>query len=221
MGLDISHCKATLVKPQTSDPWQLLGSCQFTDDFLYFDVPVNHFSGFIQEIEYPNFLRSLVIIHGRDKEEHTRFHFNYPDDASHLRNEFSFIIDEKDGRLDHEIALFEKQNGLDSLLKHPGEPNWDISWHIITYYEILRKEGFYHEDAGYQRRGMNKEFDKRFKRDDIYKFALREDFEFAYTCVDFCWPQDTEKEVEIRRQNFKKNFLDNFEFGASFMWLGY
>jgi hypothetical protein len=68
---------------------------------------------------------------------------------------------------------------------------------------------------------VNQKFWERFKSDTIYHFALKEDFEYAYTCVDYCWEDDTEEEVRIGKEEFRKNFLENFEDGASFLALGY
>ena len=68
---------------------------------------------------------------------------------------------------------------------------------------------------------MNEEFWKRFYSDTIYDFALWEDFEYAYECVDYYWPSDTKQDLVERKKKFKENFLDQYELGASFLRLSY
>ncbi|WP_221418046.1 hypothetical protein, partial [Fulvivirga kasyanovii] len=62
---------------------------------------------------------------------------------------------------------------------------------------------------------------KRFCSSDTYHFALKEDFQFALSCVDFYWTEDTEDELKQRKQNFNTNFLDKYEYGASFLTVSY
>lgn len=84
-----------------------------------------------------------------------------------------------------------------------------------------KEEGFYCESVGYQRKGMNDNFWNHFYSKGIFDYALREDFEHAFSCVDFYWEEDTLSEVQQRKELFKKDFIDKFELGASFINLSY
>lgn len=67
---------------------------------------------------------------------------------------------------------------------------------------------------------MNSAFNY-FYQDNKDCFVLKEDFIRAYSCIDYYWDSDTEEDVNNRKKLFKKDFLDKFEFGASFMALSY
>jgi len=95
-------------------------------------------------------------------------------------------------------------------------------WQTIQYYEIKSQKGFYYEEAGYQRKGVNDEFWKHFDPEsDIYCYANKEDFEYAYKCIDKYWESDTEAIVQKRKNDFKLNFIDNYEFGESYLAISY
>ena len=106
-------------------------------------------------------------------------------------------------------------------LKKDFEDVHYTNWIILKYYCLEKKDGFYFKSVGEQRKGMNGQFWEKFCNGDKYNFALKEDFEYAFSCVDRYWDSDTEESVRERKEKFKKEFLDNFELGASFMSISY
>src|SRR5688572_19501787 len=108
MGLDISHDRATLEKPDTHDVWHWLESCQRSDKFDGFNVPLSHFEKYIQTIECPEFVdKVLIIIDGEENEAKTREHF-----SGGVQFGWDFIVDRKDNQLSRELEAYEKKNGL-------------------------------------------------------------------------------------------------------------
>ncbi|GAL86140.1 hypothetical protein MYP_3369 [Sporocytophaga myxococcoides] len=211
MGLDITHYKATLIKPQTTDPTSVLSETR--ESYNDFNVPFQHFKQYIQEIDCPNILDTVIIA----KQE------NHLDEAKEfLKNyNYTFFLKTNDEELNNLLTKHEIENGLIGLHKHMHDQVLGARWIVLYYYEILKKEGFYYEEVGYQRKGMSSKFWDRFSSEDIYNFALKEDFEYAYSCVDYCWSIDTREIVKQRKEDFKNNFIDNFESGASFLSLSY
>ena len=116
----------------------------------------------------------------------------------------------KDENLEEQIAKFEKENGYQSLLKDIHQPYY--LWEILSFYEnTVRKEGFYYEEVGDARGGMmNTDFWARFCSSEIYNYALEDDFQFAFTCC-------TESCFEGEKEEFKNDFVDQFELGTSFL----
>lgn len=81
-------------------------------------------------------------------------------------------------------------------------------------------EGFYFQEVGYQRKGMNNKFWKRFCSSKTYDYALLEDFHFAYESLKRN-EAESKSEFMKRKQYFKENFIDNFEIGKSFLSVSY
>ncbi len=64
---------------------------------------------------------------------------------------------------------------------------------------------------------MDSKFWDKFCTSDQHNFALKEDFDYALSCID----SHSETPIENNVNHFKKQFIDNFELGASFMSISY
>ena len=213
MGLDISHYKIITNLPEPKD--HLNQGCFYEEDFkLFKDIkPIEHQ---IQEILYCKIINSFEIIKETkdfdDMVKRNKFNSanNYP-----LRN-FTMIRDEDERN--EKIVEFERINNLTGYHKYIKKGKWQT----IQYYEINSKHGFYYAESGYQRKGMNDNFWKHFNPvSDIYCYANKEDFENAFNCVDKYWESDTNEIVQKRKEDFKRNFIDNYKLGESYLALSY
>ena len=138
---------------------------------------------------------------------------------SKVSKESDIIFETDKEKLKLEIQKQEKLKGLDALNKF--EVNV-INWNTINYYEFEIVDGFYNIEVGYQRKGVNKSFWERFKNaDEIYNFMCYDDFQHVYRSIDFYWESYTKDDVELRRTNFKENFLEKFIDGESYISLSY
>lgn len=208
MGLDISHWKATLERPATSDPHKIGGMTEA--DFDGFDVPFSHFERYIQPIDCARIVQTTILVSDLEHLEYTQNWFK--------DNDYVILYDSDPRKLDQKIRAYESAYKLRRLRKHiSADP---VKWQLLQHYEIFQEIGFYQNEVGYQRKGMNEDF-TYFYQDDKSEFVLREEFERAYQCVDYYWPSDTKEEVWERRKNFKENFLDNYEYGASTLTVSY
>ncbi len=216
MGLDITHYKATLELSQNSELIKIGGEirglvgAETRDSFSDFNVPFEHFEKYIQLIDYPIIIDTLIIVEDKDKIEYATNHFSNSNYKILLRND----------DLEKKLNDYEKENNLKDFRRHSKSSILN-EWKIINYYKIESKEGFYYQQVGYQRKGMNENFWKRFCNDDIYQYALKEDFEFASNCLQRKQLNETKADFELRKENFNKQFLENYENGGSFMSLSY
>jgi hypothetical protein len=209
MGLDISHIKAVWKIPATTDPngWGTV----WEEDYTGFNVGFNHFSKYIQKVDRAFIVQTIIIVEEQKYLEETIAWFQ--------KYDYPILFKDSEASLQKQINLLESHNHLHKLNKHLNTT--PARWNVLDYYEVTRATGFYTEDIGYQRKGMNDKFWNRFYSEDVFNFALPEDFAFAYDCVDHCWPSDTEEDVRLRRLNFRQQFLETYEFGASYLALSY
>ncbi|WP_445710056.1 hypothetical protein [Flavobacterium sp.] len=218
MGLEITHYKATLEKAQDHDLFyiglDIYGEtgAEIREKFDTFNVDFNHFSNYIQEVDVPTEVESVIIIKGSENVEKVKAHFT--------SNDYVFLIRENEEQLERELQDFEKKKGYQNLKK--CFKNYDYTdWIFLKYYTTEKKEGFYFKSVGEQRKGMNDKFWNKFCNENTSNFALKEDFNYAFSCVNYNEYSDTEEEVNQRKEEFKKIFIDNFEDGASFMSVSY
>jgi len=210
MGLDIYHVKATLQRPRTKDPFGLTSVQEI--EFEGFNVPFAHFSRYIQQIDTPEILQTCILVRNEQYLEEATEWFKHQTGYK--------IFFERDKRsLAGTINHFATQHNLNSLIRYVGE-GCD-KWHVLKYYELVKKTGFYTTNEGYQRKGVNAHFAERFYHDTLYRFALHEDFEYAYNCIDYYWDSDTAEDVLVRKKEFKETFIDTFAAGASYLHVSY
>ncbi len=216
MGLDITHYKAILELPKNSELISIGGQirgktgAETRESFCDFNVPFEHFENYIQIIDYPNIKETAIVV--KHKEKNTDINKQFANSG------YKILLDNED--LDKNLAEYENEKNLKNLNKHIND-NPFTEWKVISYYEYEKREGFYFQELGYQRKGMNNKFWKRFCSSDIYEYGLLEDFEFAYSCLHKLQQVESNADFELRKKEFKKHFIDNFELGTSFMSVSY
>ncbi|MCE7995654.1 MAG: hypothetical protein HEP71_26990 [Roseivirga sp.] len=209
MGLDIYHEKATLLRPRFIGPGETPGIIE--DEFSGFDVPFSYFDKFIQKIDCGKRIQSAIIVDDPSKLDKARDWFKNSDVA--------IIMLEDGDQPEIKVKQWAVKQGFDKLLQHTWR---GLHWKVIDYYELEQRVGFYTDEVGYQRKGMNAMFWEHFgELEHIYNFTSRQDFEYALTCVDFYWEGDTQEEVEKRKLLFKKTFVDQYKKGESILSLSY
>ncbi|MGB0868397.1 MAG: hypothetical protein ACPGSD_02260 [Flavobacteriales bacterium] len=204
MGLDITHFKATKEKAEPltlfyigNDIYGDTGA-EIREKFDNFNVDFDHFQKYIQEIDVPTEVETVIIVKGVENLKHVKDHFK--------STESSFIVRKNEEQLQKELKDFEEKKGYQNLKKNFKDFSY-TSWIILNYYIVEKKEGFYFKNVGEQRKGMNRKFWDKFCKGDISNFALKEDFDYAFSCVDKNWSSDYEKSVLQRKKLFKKNLL--------------
>lgn len=203
MGLDIYHYKATLLKPKDLNPFS--ENYILEENYEGFDVHFSYFNNYIQIIDVPKTIKTLIFALKESELDEIKNFLNY---------EYDFFYESNILNINNVADRFIIQNHLEGSLLHKWEtPKW-IGFHV---FEWEKKSGFYFEEVGYQRKGMNERFRERFYSASNYYYTQKEDFEFALSCVDFYWDNDTQEEVEQRKRQFKADFLDKYEDKRSWM----
>lgn len=158
MGLDISHCKATLERRKTTDP-NLIGGIT-RSGYAHFNVPFENFKRYIQEIDCASILNKVIIVRDESQLTEVKDWFKNSD--------YSYFFKESDEELNKHLIEYEIKNGFQNLNKHFSDQD---KWIDLSYYEILKNEGFYFTEVGEQRKGMNEKFWERFYSNEVYDFA--------------------------------------------------
>ena len=210
MGLDIYHFKATLTKPTDIgyNGWEFYTESRFEG----FDVGFDYFRDYIQEIEVPEDFpqKSFMFVKKEADLDAVKKSFCNEEGSN-------IVLYEPDAsNIDGIISRYMAENQLGNLHLRKRETK---QWHLVQLYDIFRETGFYGEEIGYQRKGMNRHFYEYFDvtLDDIYCRTKKSDFEYALSCVDYCWKEDTEEIVAQRKRDFQANFVDSYKEGCS--WL--
>lgn len=210
MGLDISHIKATLVRPTTTDPYRLGEMTEESFDSFGFDVPFTHFEKYIQKIDCANILTTAILVKNESDLKYTKEWFE--------KYDYPIFFEKTQASLEKTLRKYESKHNLSQLHTHIN--TMPQRWNVLYHYEIIKKIGFYETDEGYQRGGMNSDFAPFYQRDK-YNFVLQEEFEKAYNCIDDDLDFTTEAQLMFTKKNFKENFLDKFEYGASYLSLSW
>lgn len=210
MGLDITHYKLTLEEPNVVNSMNV-GRNLLCDLKFFKTEEIKYVQPFIQQIEICKVRERIW--YANDEKQYQNF-------LKSKVAENNNIIFEKDPiELRTKIESEEKKRGLNLLKNY--EVNV-IDWSTINYYEFEFEEGFYCIEVGYQRKGVNNSFWKRFKNENnIYNFMCKQDFEHAYNSIDFYWDSDTNEDVQLRKKLFKENFMDKYTEGESYLSLSY
>mgnify|MGYP000913842001 CR=1 FL=1 len=211
MGLDITHYKATLQRPEELHPVSNNYIIEESFDEWGFDSDFNHFSAYIQFIDHPVSLQTIIFPRKDSDPEKVKYWlstYEYP----------VFFFDKETADMETILEEYLETNGLAGNQVRRWDTEQWIGFQVFYYEQV---PGFYFQEVGYQRKGMNETFWTRFGSEDTYCFLKKEDVEFAYTCVDYYWDDDTEEEVIVRKQLFLENFVTNFEPGKSWMSLSY
>ncbi|HEX9061795.1 MAG TPA: hypothetical protein VF941_16575 [Clostridia bacterium] len=207
MGLDINHYKSVLQKPKGLNPFNHKYISE--DNYEGFDVNFGYFNNYVQIIDIPKTLKTLIFAKKESEIDEIK---------NFLKYDYDFFYEPNILNIDNVVDKFIKQNHIEGSLLHKWEaPKW-IGFNV---FEWERKSGFYYEEAGYQRKGMNERFGERFNSDSNYRYTQKADFEFALSCVDFYWDDDTQEGVEQRKWQFKADFIDKYENNRSWMHISF
>jgi len=231
MGLDITHYKATLIKPKSSSRWNLNFQLEeyFTDGGSGFDVDFNYFSSYVQLIDVPKTLKELIIVKDESKLDEVKKVFKDSDDRWRKltgkpdENENRLILCEPDSlSIDNTANKILCPSEENRLFVERSEHRLGI-FVRFELYQLEQKIGFYYEEVGYQRKGMGSRFNHYTNggTHGIYCFTAKSDFEYALTCVDYYWQDDDEEDVITRREQFKANFVDSYKPNCSWMSVSY
>lgn len=209
MGLDITHRKATLKRPEKLDPFHT--DYILENEFEGFNVDFNYFENYIQKIDTPHILETLIFPKKEDELQKVK-------DFLKKHGQYHFFFENNIQNMNKRVEEFIKNNHISDSLIHTWETT---DWTGFDLFKIEKQTGFYFENIGEQRKGMNDNFWKRFYSEDVYDFANKEDFEYAFKCVDYYWDNDTEEDVQQRKKLFKENFVDKYEINKSWLNLCY
>ena len=204
MGLDLYHHKATLERPAKLDPFNR--SYMLESEFEGFDVSFGYFDGSIQQVDVPETLSTIIFPKEESRMDYVKEFLKGGD--------YEFLFEETAENRIRAVERYREKYDSQVNLLHSWETSDWTGFHIYRY---GKQEGFYFESPGYQRKGMNGNFWKRFESDTVWNFTGKEDFDFALSCVDYHWDNDTAEEVEMRKSTFKEHFTGNYEEGKS--WL--
>ncbi|MBC8111234.1 MAG: hypothetical protein H7Y04_09270 [Verrucomicrobia bacterium] len=213
--MDIFHEKATMIPPTVDGIYSYNSQIVLENEFEGFNVPFNHFRKYIQEVDYKIEVETIFIVEEEKYLQETKTWSNQ------LETNYTVLHNPDKKILDLAIKNYEQERKLGDLQFTIQPANEFRHYHIQEYYYTVKRKGFYVKEVGYQRKGVNYNFWNRFEHEDTYNFAWWEDFEYAYDCVDKYWSSDTKQEIVQRKADFKKDFLDNFELGASYMRVSY
>ena len=210
MGLDVYHFKATLTKPTAGVAFF---DNYFTEsNFEGFDVGFDYFGDYVQEIEVAELPQKSFIFVKREVDlDALKRYFNRHEEDSNI------VLYEPDASsIDSVVSRYVVENRLGDLHLCKKET---MKWHLVQLYDIIKVTGFYVEEVGHQRKGMNRHFYEYFKAalDTVYCYTKKSDFEYALSCVDYYWKEDTEEIVAQRKLDFHENFVGSYKEGCS--WL--
>ena len=204
MGLDITHYRATLRRPEKLDPFNRNFITE--QEFEGFDTNFEYFENSIQMIETPSTLKTLIFPKREGEIDEVKNFLKC--------EEYVYLYEQNEQDIDKSVGHYTEASFLTNSLLHSWTTDKWFGFHI---YKLDKQIGFYFEEVGYQRKGINNKFWTRFGSENINCFTKRDDFEFALTCVDFYWNNDTKDEVNLRKQLFKENFVDRYEANKSWM----
>lgn len=209
MGLDINHYKLTL-KPNEEGNYFTL-----EDWDLDCNVPLTAFAPFITKVKTWETLHSIAVV--KNEEDYYKLLKSYEKDNEEHDYAKIFVGEKSDSLLD-EIREFIKKNNWDKLERLDLEVTEGNFKHFdISFSDVAYVDGFYYEQVGYQRKGMNNKFYDTFR--EFLLWGKKEDFELALTCVGTEWYIENWglEAVNDMKKNFKENFVDKYEFGKSLL----
>ena len=209
MGMDISHVQLTVTPRDDNDFWEV------SDWDSFCNVPLKHYLNYVTLIDAIVFNKSVLIVENEEKFEklkksnHFRLHeylnvfFREPDYDTMKEVLYQFIVKQNLNKLKR-MEFSNIENG--------------IEYHTISFGEYMKVKGVYYtDDIGYQRNGMDDTFYNKFKKYEVW--GKKEDFDLAYDCVggDWYFEHWGQEAVNEMKENFKRNFVDKFEFGKSLL----
>ena len=181
-------------------------------DMNRFNVSFDHFQPFIQEVPTAKIIHKVILLYEEKayEEVNTWKENTFPPGA-----DVSILVHQKEDDIMKQLHRYEKKEQLIKLEKHQDFQMHP--WSVVNYYEVAKTNGFYTKDVGYLGGMVSKKFQDQYGNAEKDSFAFKEDFEFVYSCIGATPPYDSPEDVDTRRKNFERNFLDNFEPGVSYL----
>jgi hypothetical protein len=212
MGLDISHCQLTLTPNDVRD--------FFTVETWDIDcnLPIDVYSKYLTDIKDIDFGRIIAIV----KNEY-ELEVLSKTEWFNAAEYYKIFIGELNTNVRNDLERFIKIENLDKLERLELKNEHDgVEYHTISFGEDIIKKGFYYNDIGYQRKRMNDLFYELFK-DGPWLLGKKEDFDLAYSCVGGDWYIENwgQEAVDKMREDFKRDFIDKFEYGKSLLTLSF
>ena len=172
MGLDITHYKLS------HSPNDEGNQLSIEDWGSICNVPLEYFSKYITDVWEYDFDKTIAIV----KDEQTLEKLKMDETFSEM-DYMAVFIGTIDNKLRTDLATFIKNEKLDNLEKSRFtiESN-GIKYSELSFGERVIKKGFYYDEVGYQRQGMNKLFYDTF-RTNIFLWGEKKDFDLAFECV--------------------------------------
>ncbi len=100
--------------------------------------------------------------------------------------------------------------------------NTDICYHRVSYGNYKKFKALYYLEIGHQRKHMGDNFYSRFHKNMLW--GLYSDFEDAYHSVcegSYYLSKYSIEEIDMIKNNFKRDFIDKFEYGKSLLFVGF
>ncbi len=212
MGLDVCHYKLTLHPEDKSNYLEIDGWTERTCN-----LPLEVFASYIQDIPSVDFSTNILVI------EDERYLGKIEKDT--LQSALKVYTGQPFLKIRDEINSFIRSEGLGKLERlditcgssDTNDPPNNYEYLSICFGQKTTVQGMYYNEVGYQRKGMNKDFYMEFGKHEFY--GKKEDFEKALMCVgdDRYIEYWGEKAVNRMREDFRKEFVDTFEFGVSLL----
>lgn len=191
--------------------------CTIEDWDLDCNVSLKHYSKYITDIWEYDFDKAIAIVKNEQVLEALKKCKTFDE-----MNYMAVFVGSQDSKMRTNLASYIKNEKLDKLeksgfkIKHDG-----IEYREISFGERVIKKGFFYDEVGYQRKGMNNLFYDTFKK---YLFwGERKDFDLAFECVEDDYYIDylgQEVDTEAKAQ-FKTDFVDKFVFGQSILCVSF
>lgn len=181
----------------------------------YCNVPLSHYRDHITDVQVWEFENMVVVVKNEDELKKAKEEYDYPTDAA-MATIFSDTVE--DVTVEALSIVHQQDPAAQQIPDAYVDSDWRGEHYYCLWFGICEvKKGLFYEKAGYQRKGVTNRFYEHFRQFEYW--GKREDFELAYECVGGEWyltHLGTES-VQRMRDDFKSNFLDNFEDGRSLL----
>ncbi len=212
MGLDVCHYKLTLNPDDRNNYLETEGW-----DASSCNLPLDTFTSYIQDIPSVEFNKYILVI--EDKRHLDKI------DKGILESAVQVYTGSAIEKVKDKIEEFILSQRLDKLERQyltcessGSNSESNCTYQSISFAENTIVQGFYYNEVGYQRKGMSNDFYAKFKGYEFY--GKKEDFENALKCVGDEWYIEKwgQEVVNKMREDFRRDFVDSFEFGLSLLY---
>jgi hypothetical protein len=98
-----------------------------------------------------------------------------------------------------------------------------MGYESFNFYHATKIIGFYSKQVGYQRKSVKDNFFETYdiNKTGVSNFAKKTDFENIFNLIGKYYDHDSEQEININKEVFKRDFLDKYEEGKSILTISY